>query len=57
MTVAPSGDGHWTGKTYDLQRRLRYRLTIRVAGDAMTTNGCVSGGLICKSMAWTRIKD
>jgi uncharacterized protein (DUF2147 family) len=25
-----------------------------LAGDRLTTAGCVLGGLICKSIAWTR---
>lgn len=54
MTVKPDGD-HWTGKAYDPQRRMSYRLTITVSGDHMTTSGCVFGGLICKGMDWARL--
>ncbi len=54
MTVAAKGD-KWTGKAFDPQRNLRYGMTMTVAGDKMTTSGCVFGGLICKSMNWSRI--
>ncbi len=53
MTVQADG-GRWTGKAYDPQRKLSYRLTITVGKDSMTTSGCVLG-VICKSMNWTRI--
>jgi uncharacterized protein (DUF2147 family) len=55
MTIADQGDGKWTGKAYDPQRKLHYRLKMRVAEKTMTTTGCVLGGLICKGVDWTRI--
>ena len=55
MTVAPADSGQWLGKAFDPQRNLHYKLTINVAEKAMTTSGCVLGGLICKKMAWTRL--
>ncbi len=53
MTVTADG-GRWTGKAYDPQRKLSYRMTITVSGDRMTTSGCVLG-VLCKTMGWTRI--
>ena len=55
MTVAPAGAGVWKGKAYDPQRKLRYRLTINVAEQTMSTSGCVFGGLVCKKMDWKRL--
>ena len=55
MTVTPEGDGRLTGKAFDPQRHMTYHLIMKVAGSHMTTSGCVLGGLICKSMSWTRL--
>lgn len=56
MTITDQGDGKWTGRAYDPQRRLHYRLKMQVAEKTMTTTGCVLGGLICKGVDWTRIE-
>jgi len=57
MTITDQGDGQWTGKAYDPQRNLHYRLKMQVADTTMTTTGCVFGGLICKGVNWTRIAE
>lgn len=54
MTLTDAGPSRWTGKAYDPQRGLTYRLTITADGRSMTTTGCVLGGLVCKGMHWTR---
>jgi uncharacterized protein (DUF2147 family) len=56
MSVRQDKDAHWTGKAYDPQRKLTYKLTM-ILSDAsrMTTSGCVLGGLICKDAHWTRV--
>ncbi len=55
MSVKPEG-AKYVGRAFDPQRNLHYRLTITMNGDSkMTTSGCVLGGLICKSMQWTRL--
>ncbi len=56
MTVSQGSSSTWTGKAFDPQRNLHYKLTITVSSaTAMTTSGCVFGGLLCKNMGWTRI--
>ncbi len=55
MTLSDDGAMRWTGKAYDPQRGLTYRITITADGRSMTTTGCVLGGLVCKAMNWTRI--
>ncbi|MGZ3306702.1 MAG: DUF2147 domain-containing protein [Asticcacaulis sp.] len=57
MTVKPDGEGKLSGTAYDPQRHMKYRMLITLSGggDAMTTNGCVLGGLLCKRMGWTRL--
>ena len=55
MTVKTTAPAKWSGKAFDPQRNLTYRLSIDVSAERMTTRGCVLGGLICKSVGWTRI--
>jgi uncharacterized protein (DUF2147 family) len=55
MTIMSDGPDKWVGKAYDPQRHMTFRMTIDVAATSMTTHGCVLGGLLCKSMDWTRI--
>ena len=55
MTVKPDGPDRWRGRAFDPQRHLTYRMTIDVAATSMTTHGCVLGGLLCKTMGWTRL--
>ncbi|WP_443751040.1 DUF2147 domain-containing protein [Asticcacaulis solisilvae] len=55
MTLSHGGAMRWTGKAYDPQRKLTYRITITATARSMTTTGCVLGGLICKHMDWTRL--
>lgn len=55
MTLRNDGMTRWTGKAYDPQRKLTYRITITADAHSMTTTGCVLGGLICKGMHWRRM--
>lgn len=54
--VKPQADGTLSGSAYDPQRDLRFSVVVTIAGDRMTTKGCVLGGLVCKSESWTRIR-
>ena len=47
--------GRLKGTGYNQRRDLAFSTDIYVAGDAMTTGGCLVGGLICKSTPWTRV--
>ena len=53
--LAPAGPGRWSGTAFDPRRKEGYTLRIHVAGDRLTTDGCVAGGLLCQSMGWTRL--
>lgn len=55
MDVRPAGTGKWSGTAFDPQRNLHYSMTIDVANDHMTSDGCVLRGLVCKHMSWTRL--
>ncbi len=55
MSVKPAPGGGYTGTAFDPQRDRTYRLTITIAGDRMTTRGCIIAGLLCRGIDWTRI--
>ena len=54
LTVKPTADG-FAGKAYDPKRDLNFGFELHVDRDRMTTRGCLIGGLLCKSVDWTRI--
>lgn len=55
MNVEPSGSNTLDGKAFDPKRNLTYAIKIKVGQAALTTRGCVLGGVLCKSMNWTRV--
>lgn len=54
MTVSPKSNGKLSGTAFDPQRNLTYRIDISVASQKMKTRGCVLGGILCKSVGWTK---
>lgn len=56
MSVKNDGTGNYKGKAFDPQRNMNYKLNMKVKGDSMTTQGCVLGGLLCKSVSWSKVK-
>jgi uncharacterized protein (DUF2147 family) len=54
MMVSPNADGKLSGTAFDPQRNLTFRIDISVAEQNMKTRGCVLGGLLCKSVGWTK---
>lgn len=55
MDVAPEGKATLGGKAFDPKRNLTYSIKIKVGQASMTTRGCVLGGVVCKSVNWTRV--
>ena len=49
-----SGADSWTGKAFEPSSGKEYAGKMTLAGDRLTTAGCVFGGLICKSIVWSR---
>ena len=49
-------DGVWTGSAFNPDDGRTYSGKMTLAGDRLTTAGCVLGGLICKSVSWTRAR-
>jgi uncharacterized protein (DUF2147 family) len=52
--MVPAGDNVWTGKAYEPASGKEYAGKMTLSGDRLTTAGCVFGGLICKTIVWTR---
>ncbi|WP_342358388.1 DUF2147 domain-containing protein [Terrarubrum flagellatum] len=55
LKVSQTADG-WTGSAYDPQRKLKMSITLKGDASAMTSSGCVLGGLFCKSASWRRAR-
>ena len=55
MSVKREGDAY-SGSAFDPQRDLTYRMTMTVKAQSMVTRGCVLGGLLCKSVNWSRME-
>jgi uncharacterized protein (DUF2147 family) len=52
--MTPSGQNVWTGKAFNPADGRTYSGTMTLSGNALTTRGCVLGGVICRSVNWTR---
>ncbi len=44
----------WTGKAFNPEDGKTYSGRMVLSGKRLRTSGCVFGGLICKSVNWTR---
>jgi uncharacterized protein (DUF2147 family) len=55
LALQPRDPGALTGEAFDERRKLRYSLLISVNGNAMTTEGCLVSGIVCKSLRWIRV--
>lgn len=55
MTVSPKSDDTLAGSAFDAKRNLNYSIRMKVGQSSMETRGCIVGGLVCKSVSWSRI--
>lgn len=53
--MKPSGSSAWAGSAFNPEDGNTYSGKLEVSGNALTTTGCALGGLICKSMNWSRV--
>jgi uncharacterized protein (DUF2147 family) len=53
--MKPSGADAWTGRAFNPEDGKTYSGKMTMSGDRLVTAGCVLGGLICKSMNWSRV--
>ena len=54
--MKPHGDNAWTGSAFNPEDGKTYLGKMTLTGDCLVTAGCVFGGLICKSVGWTRAR-
>jgi uncharacterized protein (DUF2147 family) len=52
--MKPAGAGKWNGSAFNPEDGKTYSGTMTLSGDTLTTAGCVFGGLICRSVKWSR---
>ena len=52
--MKPNGDNAWAGTAFNPDDGQNYTGKMTMTGNHLVTAGCVFGGLICKSVAWTR---
>jgi uncharacterized protein (DUF2147 family) len=52
--MKPNGPGKWSGSAFNPEDGKTYSGTMTLSGDNLTTSGCVMGGLICRSVKWSR---
>lgn len=52
--MKPSGAGKWSGSAFNPEDGKTYSGTMSLSGDTLTTSGCVFGGMICRSVKWSR---
>ncbi len=52
--MKPAGAGKWNGSAFNPEDGKTYSGTMSLSGDTLTTAGCVFGGMICRSVKWSR---
>lgn len=52
--MKPNGAGKWSGSAFNPEDGKTYSGTMSLAGETLTTAGCVFGGMICRSVKWSR---
>jgi len=52
--MKPSGENAWQGSAFDPESEKTYSGKMTLSGDALKTSGCALGGLICRSVSWSR---
>ncbi len=53
--MKPDGAGTWSGNALNPEDGKTYSGKATVSGSSLTTQGCALGGLICRSVSWTRM--
>lgn len=50
-----SGTGQWSGQAFNPEDGKTYSGKMTLSGNTLTTAGCVFGGIICRSVSWSRV--
>lgn len=54
FSISQKDDG-WAGSAYDPQRKLTVSTRLKIIGNRLVSSGCMLGGVICRSVDWTRV--
>jgi uncharacterized protein (DUF2147 family) len=54
MTVEPDARGRLSGTAFDPKRDLTNSIRIDMREASLVTRGCILGGLLCRSVDWSR---
>ncbi len=54
--MKPNGENVWAGMAFNPEDGQNYTGKMTMSGNSLITAGCVFGGWICKSVAWTKSK-
>ena len=52
--MVSSGEDKWEGKAFNPEDGKTYTGKMVLAGSKLTTSGCALGGLVCKSVKWSK---
>ena len=52
--MVPNGDNKWSGKAYNPEDGRTYSGYMTLNGDSLSTQGCALGGLVCRTVTWSR---
>lgn len=53
--MKPNGANSWAGSAFNPEDGKTYSGKMSVSGNTLTTAGCALGGLICRSVKWSRV--
>jgi uncharacterized protein (DUF2147 family) len=53
--MKPAGANAWNGSAFNPEDGRTYTGKMSLTGNTLTTQGCVLGGMICRSVTWTRV--
>ena len=53
--MKPDGAGTWSGSAFNPEDGKTYSGKATISGGGLTTQGCALGGLVCRSVSWTRM--
>jgi uncharacterized protein (DUF2147 family) len=53
--MKPNGTNSWAGQAFNPEDGKTYSGKMSLSGATLTTAGCIAGGLICRSVSWSRV--
>ena len=53
--IKEDGANRWAGNAFNPEDGKTYAGKMTLSGVTLTTSGCVLGGLVCRSVSWSRV--